>query len=75
MTATSFSDSTSSSINVYKKLLSKNIFDIIQKSDPDKTNSHKMISIWIIRICRRSICRTLKAILNECMSNSVFQSK
>ena len=34
-----------------------------------------MISIWMLKICGKSICRPLELIFNEYMSNGVFPSE
>ena len=48
---------------------SNDTFDIIQKLDPNKVHSHDIICIWMLKICRKPICRPLE--LNECISISV----
>ena len=51
------------------------MIDIIQKLSPNKAHSHDMISIRMLKICGRSICRPLELSFNERMSNSVFPSE
>ena len=57
------------------KYSSNNIFDIIQKLAPNKAHSHDMVSIRMLKICGKFICRPLELISNECISNSVFPSE
>ena len=57
------------------KFSSNNIFDIIQQLDPNKAHSHDMISIRMLKICGKSICRRLELIFKECISNGVFPSE
>ena len=57
------------------KFSSNDIFDIIQQSDSNKAHSHDMISIPMLNICGKSICKPLVLILNEFISNGVFPSE
>ena len=57
------------------KYSSNNIFDIIQKLAPNKGHSHDMVSIRMLKISGKSICRPLELISNECISNGVFPSE
>ena len=54
---------------------SNNIFDIIEQLDRNKAHSRDMISIRMLKICGKSICRPLELIYNECISNGVFLSE
>ena len=51
------------------------MIDIIQQLSPNKANSHDMISIQMLKICGKSICRPFELIFNEGRSNSVFPSE
>ena len=57
------------------KFSSNNVFDIIQQLDPNKPYSHYLISIRMLKICGKSICKQLELIFNECISNDVFSSE
>ena len=57
------------------KFSSNNIFDIIQQLDRNKAHSRDMISIRMLKICGKSICRPLELIFNECISNGVSLSE
>ena len=43
--------------------------------DPNKAHSHDMISIRMLKICGKSICRPLELIFHECISNGIFPSE
>ena len=44
---------------------------IIQNSDPNKTHGHK-ISIRMIKICGKSICKPLQVIFSQCIDTGPF---
>ena len=54
---------------------SNDIFDVIQNLDLNKVHSHDVISIRMLKICRKSICRLLQLIFHELTSNVVFPSE
>ena len=57
------------------KFSSNDMFDIVQQLDPNKAHSHYVISIRMLKICGKSICRPLELIFNEGISNDVFPSE
>ena len=45
---------------------------VIQKLDPNKAHGQDNISICIIKICGKSICRALCKIFKECLRTGTF---
>ena len=43
--------------------------------DPNKAHSHDMISIRMLKICGKFICRPLELIFNSFKSNGIFPSE
>ena len=44
----------------------------MQNSDPSKAHSHDKISIRMIRICCKSICKPLELIFNQYINTGYF---
>ena len=52
---------------------SKNdIEKIIQNLDPNKAHGHGKISIFMIKICGKSICKPLQVIFSQCNDTGSF---
>ena len=45
---------------------------VIQKLDPDKAHGQDNISIRMIKICDKSICKPLRKIFNKCLRTDTF---
>ena len=54
------------------KFLNTNILKIIQSLNPSKAHGHDKISIWMLKICEKSICRPLELMFNDCLANTIF---
>ena len=48
---------------------------IIQNLDPNKAHGHEKISICMIKICCKSICKPLQHIFSECISIGMEESQ
>ena len=48
------------------------IMKVIQKVDPNKVNGQGNISIHMIKICGKSICKPLRKIFEECLTTGTF---
>ena len=48
------------------------IMKVIQKLDPNKAHGHDNISIRMIKICGKSICKPLRKIFEECLRTGTF---
>ena len=51
---------------------SNNIEKIIQNLDRNKAHGHGTISICMIKICGKSICKPLQLIFNQCIDTGSF---
>ena len=51
---------------------SSNIAKIISHSDPNKAHGHHMISIRMIKICGKSLCKPVPIISNGCLNEGKF---
>ena len=51
---------------------SNNIEKIIQNLDPNKDHGHDKISIRMIKICGKLICKPLQLLFNQCIDTSSF---
>ena len=51
---------------------SDDIEKIINKLDANKSHGHDMISIRMLKICGKSICKPLKMIFQDCIENGVY---
>ena len=51
---------------------SNDIEKIIQNLDPNKAHDHDKISIRIIKICSKSICKPLQLIFSQCIDTGSF---
>ena len=61
----------------YSKLIiirysNNNIENIMQNLDPNKAHGHDKISIRIIKICGKSICKLLQLIFSQCIDTVSF---
>ena len=45
---------------------------IIQNLDPNKAHGHDKISICMIKICGKSVCKPLNLIFNRCIDTDSF---
>ena len=51
---------------------SDDIEKIINKLDANKSHGHNMISIRMLKICGKSICKTLKMIFQDCIEKGIY---
>ena len=54
------------------KFSNNDIEKIIQNLDPNKADGHDKISMRIIKICGKSICKPLQLIFSQCIDTSSF---
>ena len=48
------------------------IFKLIRKLDPNKAHSHDKISIRILKLSNKAICKPLQMIFSSCVEIGVF---
>ena len=48
---------------------------LIKNLDPSKAHGHGMISIRILKLCRKSICKPLDLIFQSCMKKGRFPTE
>ena len=48
------------------------ILKIIRSLDPNKAHGHDNISIWMIKLCDKEICKPLHMIFVSCMEDRIF---
>ena len=48
------------------------IAKIIQNLDPNKAHAHDQISICILKICGKTICKPLECVFRECLNTGLF---
>ena len=51
------------------------ILSIISNLDPNKAHGHDQISIRMLQICTKSICKPLHLIFSSCMESGIFPSE
>ena len=51
------------------------ILSIISNLDPNKAHGHDQISIRMLQICAKSICKPLHLIFSSCMESGIFPSE
>ena len=51
---------------------SEDIEKIINKLDANKSHGHDMISIRMLKICGKSICKPLSMIFQDCIENGIY---
>ena len=51
------------------------ILRIIKNLDPNKAHGHAQISIRMLQICAKSICKPLHLIFSSCMESGIFPSE
>ena len=56
------------------KFVNNDMLKIIQNLNPNKAHGHDKISIWMLKLCTDSLCRTLELISKDCLANGIFQS-
>ena len=54
------------------KIANGDILKRIANLDPNKAYGHDKISIRMIKICRTSICKSLRLIFNNCIDNGIY---
>ena len=51
------------------------ILTVIRKLDPSKAHGHDQISIRMIQICDKAICKTLNLIFSSCIRSGTFPTE
>ena len=51
------------------------ILNVIRKLDPSKAHGHDQISIRMIRICDKAICKPLHLIFSSCIESGTFPTE
>ena len=46
---------------------------MIQNLEPNKAHGHDKVSIYMIKICGKSICKALQLIFSQCIDTGSFQ--
>ena len=46
---------------------------MIQNLEPNKAHGHDKVSIYMIKICGKSICEALQLIFSQCIDTGSFQ--
>ena len=50
----------------------KDILKIIRLLDPNKAHDHSNVTIWMIKLCNKEICKPLQIIFVSCMEEGIF---
>ena len=51
------------------------ILSVIRKLDPNKAHGHDQISIRMIQICDKAICKPLHSIFSSCLESGIFSTE
>ena len=51
------------------------ILNVIRKLDPSKTHGHDQISIRMVQICDKAICKPLHLIFSSCIESGIFPTE
>ena len=51
------------------------ILSVISKLDPNKAQGHDRISIHMIQICDKAICKPLHSIFSSCIESGIFPTE
>ena len=51
------------------------ILNVIRKLDPSKTHGHDQISIRMVQICDKAICKPLHLIFSSCIEPGIFPTE
>ena len=54
------------------KFVNNGISKIIQNLTPNKAHGHDKISIRMMKVCGKSLCKPLELIFNDCLANEIF---
>ena len=54
---------------------SDDIATLIQNLDPNKAHGHDMLSIRMLKLCGKSICKPLDLILQSCIKHGEFPTE
>ena len=57
------------------KFSKQDIYEIIDKLDPNKAHGHDMISVRMLKICGLSVCKPLKMIFKNCLNEGYFPNE
>ena len=56
------------------KFVNTDTLKIIKNLNSKKAHGHDKISIRMLKICRKSLCRPLELLFNDCVTNEIFPS-
>ena len=51
------------------------ILNVIRKLDPSKAHGHDQISICMVQICDKAICKLLHLIFSSCIDSGIFPTE
>ena len=54
---------------------SDDIATLIENLDPNKAHGHDMISIYMLKLCGKPICKPLDIIFQSCIKHGKFPAK
>ena len=65
---------TNESLNT-KNFTKDDILNVIRKLDPSKAHGHDQISIRMVQICDKAICKPLHLIFSSCIESGIFPTE
>ena len=65
---------TNESLNIIN-FTEDDILNVIRKLDPSKVHGHDQISIRMVQICDKAICKTLHLIFSSCIESGIFPTE
>ena len=76
-------DNGSTLLSLFPLITDKSLSDVdflveqikISKPDSNKAHSDNMISIFLLQLCDKSICKSLNIIFKSCLTQGIFQSE
>ena len=76
-------DNGSTLLSLFPLITDKSLSDVdflveqikISKPDSNKAHSDNMISIFLLQLCDKSICKSLNIIFKSCLMQGIFQSE
>ena len=51
------------------------ILSVTRKLDPNKAHGHNQISIRMLQICEKAICKSLRSIFSSCIQSGIFPTE
>ena len=65
---------TNESLNIIN-FTEDDILNVIRKLDPSKAHGHDQISIRMVQICDKAICKPLHLIFSSCIESGIFPTE